>query len=96
MTSICNDDWASLGVMSGHERKTLRLSDTMPLKTTPADPAELLVNEQAIGACQGRCRLCVSCNDGFALGIERDWADGRPITGGARPARWVQVAGLEE
>ena len=26
MASICNDDWASLGVMSGHERKTLRLS----------------------------------------------------------------------
>ena len=23
---LCNDDWASLGVMSGHERKTLRLS----------------------------------------------------------------------
>ena len=28
MASICNDDWASLGVMSGHERKTLRLSST--------------------------------------------------------------------
>ena len=27
MASICNDDWASLGVMSGHERKTLTLSD---------------------------------------------------------------------
>ena len=26
MASICNDDWASLGVMSGHDRKTLRLS----------------------------------------------------------------------
>ena len=26
MASICNNDWASLGVMSGHERKTLRLS----------------------------------------------------------------------
>ena len=26
MASICNDDLASLGVMSGHERKTLRLS----------------------------------------------------------------------
>ena len=26
MASICNDDWASLGVMSGHERKTLRLA----------------------------------------------------------------------
>ena len=26
MASICNDDWASLSVMSGHERKTLRLS----------------------------------------------------------------------
>ena len=26
MASICNDDWASLGVMSGHERKILRLS----------------------------------------------------------------------
>ena len=26
MASICNDDWASLGVMSGHERKTLTLS----------------------------------------------------------------------
>ena len=27
MASICNDDWASLGgVMSGHERKSLRLS----------------------------------------------------------------------
>ena len=26
MASICNDDWASLGVMSGHERKTLGLS----------------------------------------------------------------------
>ena len=28
MVSICNDDWATLGVMSGHERKTLRLSAT--------------------------------------------------------------------
>ena len=27
MASICNDDGASLSVMSGHERKTLRLSD---------------------------------------------------------------------
>ena len=26
MASICNDEWASLGVMSGHERKTRRLS----------------------------------------------------------------------
>ena len=30
MASICNDDWASLGVMGGHERKTLRLSATNP------------------------------------------------------------------
>ena len=34
MASICNDDWASLGVMSGHERKTLRLS---PI-ASPASP----------------------------------------------------------
>ena len=47
MASICNDDWASLGVMSGHERKTLRLSAlpvashglTAALVQGPAAPA---------------------------------------------------------
>ena len=42
MASICNDDWASLGVMSGHERKPLRLSGdahAQPLITTVLAPA---------------------------------------------------------
>ena len=44
MASICNDDGASLSVMSGHERKTLRLS-AINMATTleidaVIDPAE--------------------------------------------------------
>ena len=30
MASICNDERAAFGVMSGHDRKTLRLSVTEP------------------------------------------------------------------
>ena len=30
MASICNDERATFGVMSGHERKTLRLSGVLP------------------------------------------------------------------
>ena len=48
MASICNNDWASLGVISGHERKTLRRSALgrgighftviePPAMTSPAD-----------------------------------------------------------
>ena len=35
MASICNDDCASLGLMSGHERKTLRLSVRVSTERLP-------------------------------------------------------------
>ena len=35
-------------------------------------------------------------DDRIALGIERDGADVGPVARGARPARWVEIAGLEE
>ena len=35
MASICTDDWASLGVLSGHERKPLRRSGQGPISAYP-------------------------------------------------------------
>ena len=43
MASICNDDLASLGVMSGHERKTLTLS--APKGETPQYEVRSLPDE---------------------------------------------------
>ena len=41
MASICNDERAALGVMSGHDRKTLRLSSTFQRIERECGKAEL-------------------------------------------------------
>ena len=45
MASICNDERASFGVMSGHDRKTLSLS--VPGATNVVDLTELLAQSLA-------------------------------------------------
>ena len=56
MASICNDERVFLGVMSGHERKTLSLSDAQP-RPGPGAPAVGLDLPRARGCGSGRVEI---------------------------------------
>ena len=56
MASICNDEREFLGVMSGHERKTLSLSDAQP-RPGPGAPAVGFDLPRARGCGSGRVEI---------------------------------------
>ena len=73
MASICNDDWASLGVMSGHERKTLRLSARIPRLIGVARMTDLMLTGRVFDADEaeriGRVQYRATDGAGLARGI---------------------------
>ena len=84
MASICNDDWASLGVMSGHERKTLRLSVLLLVVISAVISAAMLGQGDLhqVGPVRGPCTLSgvASLTSGVGLRRVRCWlAKQKPV-----------------
>ena len=100
MASICNDDWASLGVMSGHERKTLTLSVlpwlSDPLQVAACD-ARLLKLLRAVQHPLHPLAIAVDLTE-IADSIHADFPEEhrrRAVRQGGQPLGAVAVRGAE-